>query len=151
MSKNGWAVSAPAAVALSGGTAKTVLQVVAASNHALAIKALDITFDGTSPTAQPVLVELVRQTTAGTMSSATPIKYPADDSDETTQMTAQHTATVEPTTTDVVRRYHVHPQLGRPIDFPFGEEIKVGGGDRLGIRITAPASVNCMPCITGEE
>mgnify|MGYP006908266904 CR=1 FL=1 len=133
------------------GTAlKTLLQVVAASNHGVLIDEVSISFKGTSNTAAPIQVEVVRQTTAGTMSSLTPVKDP-DDTDETLQVTAQHTATVEPTEGDVLMRELVHPQTGYTWQAPFGKAIKIGGGDRLGIAVTAGADVNAIARVAGEE
>lgn len=132
-----------AEVALAAATAKTVLQLVAAANHRVQVLEWSVAFDGTSTTAEPVLVELLRQTTAGTMSALTPVKM--DDSlSETLQTTAQHTATAEPTAGDVLRRIEVHPQQGFVQEFGLGNEIIVGGGDRVGIRCTAPAVVNVV-------
>jgi len=134
-----------------GTSDKTLVQVVAASNHALLINAISISFKGTSNTAAPIEVQIVRQTTAGTMSSLTPVKNP-DDSAETLQVTAQHTATSEPTSTDVLARELVHPQTGHT--FPLkalNEAIKVGGGDRLGVLVNAGADVNAVVTIDGEE
>jgi hypothetical protein len=133
-----------------GTSAKTLMQIVAASNHALLIDEISISFDGTSNTATPIKVDVLRQTTAGTMSSLTPVKDP-DDSDETLQVTAQHTATAEPTAGDVLLSEHIHPQQGYTWQAPFGRSIKVGGGDRLGIRVTAGASVNALARVAGEE
>lgn len=140
-----------AEVSTGSGATKTIAQVVAASNHALKIKKIEISFDGTSSTAEPIFVTVVRQSTAGTSSALTPVKAPNDDSDETLQVTAIHTATVEPTTGDIVAAFEVHPQLGKETVFAYGEEIKVGGGDRLGVRVLAAASVNCVVGIYGEE
>lgn len=133
-----------------GTSLKTILQVVAASNHGLLVNELSISFKGVSNTATPILVQVYRQTTAGTMSSLTPVKDP-DDTDETLQVTAQHTATVEPTKTDLLRSELVHPQTGFSWQAPFGREIKVGGGDRLAILVTAGADVNCVAFMAGTE
>jgi hypothetical protein len=133
------------------GTAlKTLLQIVAAANHAVLIKELAISFKGTSNTAAPILVTVMRQTTAGTMSALTLVKDP-DDSDETLQTTAQHTATAEPTAGDVLVRELVHPQTGFLWQAPFGQFIKIGGGDRIGIAVTAGADVNSVCRVVGEE
>lgn len=133
-----------------GTSAKTLLQLVAASNHAVKIDEISISFNGTSNTAEPIKVDVLRQTTAGTMSSLTLVKDP-DDWDETIQTTAQHTATAEPTASDVLLSEHVHPQQGYTWQAPFGREIKIGGGDRLGVRVTAPASVSAIVRVSGEE
>jgi len=84
------AVANTAEIALSGATAKTVLQLVAASNHCVKIKSWGVFFDGTSVTAEPVQVRLLRQTDAGTMSALTPVERSV--AGVTLQTTAQHTA-----------------------------------------------------------
>ena len=86
-------IATTAEIALTAATAKTIMQLVAASNHRVKLLEWGVYFDGTSTTAEPVQVRLLRQTTAGTMSSLTPTKN--DDSlAETLQTTAQHTATL---------------------------------------------------------
>lgn len=139
-----------AEITLTAATAKTVLQLVAASNHRVKILEWGVYFSGVSVTAEPVVVTLMRQTTAGTMSALTPAKV--DDSlAESIQTTAQHTATVEPTSGDVLERKNIHPQAGYEKIYPLGGEIKVGGGDRLGIVCTAPAGVDVIAYIKFEE
>ena len=140
-----------AEIATGSGSAKTLLQLVAAANHAVIIELIEISFDGTSSTGEPIKVDFLRQTTAGTMSALTLVKYPADEYAETLQTTAQHTATVEPTAGDVLRSFEVHPQLGKETVFSFAREIKIGGGDRLGIRVTAGASINAIVSALGWE
>lgn len=133
-----------------GTSLKTVLQVVAASNHAVLIDEISISFQGTSNTASPILVKLARNTDAGTMTALTLVKDP-DDWDETIQTTAQHTATAEPTIGTVIFEEYVHPQTGYTWQAPHGKAIKIGGGDRLGISVTAGASVSCTCRVAGEE
>ena len=133
-----------------GTSAKTIAQVVAASNHAILIDEIGVSFDGTSNTDAPILVEIVHQSSAGTMTSLTLTKEP-DDSDETLQTTGQHTATAEPTTGNTIYAWNVHPQTGIHWQAPYGKQIKIGGGDRLGVRVTAGTSVNCVVTICGEE
>lgn len=139
-----------AEIALGAATAKTVLQLVAATNHRVKILGFGVYFDGVSSTAEPVQVRLLRQSTAGTMTSLTPVKK--DDSlAETLLTTAQHTATAEPTAGDVIKAVEVHPQSGYEYTAPFGGEVIVGGGDRIGIECTAPAIVNVRAWIDFEE
>lgn len=140
-----------AVVALTGGAAKTILQLVAPTNQALMLKGLQVTFDGTSSTATPGLVKLARQSTAGTMSAATIRKSPRSDEGETIQSTAQYNATAEPTTGDVDRMWHVHPQLGFIYEFPYGDFYKVPGGGRVGIICNFPAAVNVMGSMWYDE
>lgn len=133
-----------------GTNLKTLLQLVAASNHAILVVEFSISFQGTSNTATPILFQVSRQTTGGTMSPLSLVKDP-DDSDETLQSSAQHTATAEPTTTDVLVSENVHPQTGYTWQAPFGRAIKIGGGDRLGFRVTAAADVNAIVRVVCEE
>jgi hypothetical protein len=139
-----------AEIALTAATAKTVIQLVAAANHRIKILSWGVYFDGTSTTAEPVQVRLLRQTTAGTMSALTPTKR--DDSiADTLLTTAQHTATAEPTAGDIIEVKEVHPQMGYEKIYPFGGEVIVGGGDRIGVECTAPAGVNVRAEIVFEE
>lgn len=136
-------------VALVAATAKTVAQIVAPTNQSLAIHGISVTFDGTSNTAEPAIVEVLRQTTAGTMTARNPLK--TKDTSTALQATGQVNATAEPTAGDVLRAFHIHPQAGAVIPLPLEREIVVAGGGRLGIRITAPANVNCLTTMDGEE
>ena len=129
-----------------GTSAITLLQVVAATNTRVVVKSISVSFAGTSPTAAPILVDVLRQSTAGTMMSLTVVKEPNLGS-ETIQTTAQHTAEVEPTAGDVVAREYVHPQTG----VIFSEPITVLGGTRLGVRVTAAASTSAVVRVEFEE
>ncbi len=144
-------VKAPSVVSLPAGSAKTVLQITAPTNQALTLWGFSGTFDGTSNSAQPGLLEVVRQTTAGTMSSATPVMSPISGLPETVQSTASYNASVEPTTTDVVWSQEVHPQSGKRFDYPFDKPIRVPGGGRIALRCNFPASVDVMPQMDYEE
>lgn len=136
-------------LAIATGTAlKTMVQLVAATNHAIKILEIAIGFDGVSATQEPVLVTLTRQTDAGTMSSLTPVK--GDDSvADTLDTTAQHTATSEPTAGDVLKVWKVHPQ--QQIVIAFGDGIMVGAGDRIGLVVTSPDAHNADVHIEFEE
>lgn len=137
-----------------GTSLKTLLQVVAAANHAVLIDEISVSFQGTSNTASPVRVDVLRQTTAGTMTAGgtnSSIKFDPDDVDETIQTTINDTATAEPSASDILFTWFVHPQTGLDWQAPFGKSIKIGGGDRLGLRVTAAADVQAVVRINGEE
>jgi hypothetical protein len=139
-----------AEIALTAATAKTVIQLVAATNHRVRVGGYGVYFDGVSTTEAPVQMRVLRQTTAGTMSALTPTKR--DDSvADTLLTTAQHTATAEPTAGDALDVKEIHPQSGYEVWLPMGWEIIVGGGDRLGIELTAPSAVNVRAVIYFEE
>lgn len=131
-----------------GTSAKTIYQLVAASNHIVRIHSWSISFKGVSPTGVPIVVKLARQSTAGTMSTNNPVKL-NDGQPETLQTTGRDTATVEPTTGEVIDSLFVHPQLG--FKTPYGYEFLMGGSDRIGWITTAAADVNAIVTIHFEE
>lgn len=133
-----------------GTSLKTCLQIIAATNVRIKVHEWSVSFKGTSNTDAPILAKLVRQTDAGTMSALTLRKVNESDG-ETLQSTAQHTATAEPTTTDLVDAQEIHPQMGDRWQAPFGREILVKGGNRLGLSVTAGASTSAVAHILGEE
>lgn len=139
-----------AEIALTAATAKTVIQLVSPSNHRVAITSWGVFFDGTSVTAEPVQVRVLRQTSAGTMSALTPVAMDGSVG-ETIQSTAQHTATVEPSAGNILLSIEVHPQQGFKEFFPLGQEIILQTASRVGIECTAPAGVNVRAQITFEE
>lgn len=138
-----------AEIALSAATAKTILQLIAPTNHRVKILGWGVSFDGTSASAEPVVVRLLRQTTAGTVTSLTPKQ--TRTAAETIQSTASHTATAEPTAGDVLDIQNVHPQGSHFWPMTPGQEIVVGGGGRIGIECTAPANVNVIGKMFFEE
>jgi hypothetical protein len=142
------AVAQTAEVALVAATAKTVMQIVSAANHAVKVTRWGVFFDGTSATAEPVQVRLLKQTTAGTMSALTPVRVSGPA--VTVQTSAQHTASAEPTPSDVLDIAEVHPQTGYEVNL-LGQEIVLGSAERLGIECTAPAGVNCRAKMWFEE
>lgn len=145
-----WTAKPTAEVSCPAATAKTVLQVKAPTNQRIRLVAWGVYFDGTSVSAEPVNIKLVRQSDAGTMSSVTPTK--TDDSlPETIQSTASVDASSEPTTGDVVKFMNIHPQSGYEAETGVKNEEWIKGGGRLAIIITAPAAVNCIPWIKCEE
>lgn len=134
-----------------GTSKKTLLQIIAAANHRVKIKEISISFDGTSNTAAPILVQVLRQTdTPSSMTSLTPEKFNESDQ-ETLQTTAYHTATSEPTGTSAVLRENVHPQGGYTWQPGFGSELIIEGGNILGIAVTAGADVNAVVRVVFEE
>lgn len=136
---------------LGGGTAETVLQVVAAANHRVKITEYTISFKGTSATDTPVRCRIFRQTGAGTSSAATVNKDDASV-DETLQTTARSQVTVEPTSDDnLIDEFEVHPQTGMKVFLPLGQEILVPGGGRVGFKLTAAQAQTAVVSVAGEE
>lgn len=137
-------------LALTATVAKTLAQLKAPTNQRLMVDFISVCFDGVTPTNEPVLVQIMRQTTAGTMSAGTP--YPNDPTiDESLQSTVQYNATVEPTSGAVLLQFDVHPQAGLVFTIPRDQRIVVQGGGRLGVVCTAPQNVNAIVTLGYEE
>lgn len=146
-------------VGLVAATVKTLLQLKNAAHHRFKLIGFQITFSGVSGTAEPVLVELCQvQATGGDGTSSALTGRKRDPSlPETVQTTALQTFTAEPTTSNVLRRWLVHPQGGYEYIASFGQEYCFGGATaapdsgRCSIRATAPANVDCAVTMSIEE
>lgn len=148
----GYTVETTANVSLSAATAKTVLSVVCASNAPIRICEFGISFNGTSPTAEPVTVELCSSTQAGagTSTSQSPVQIRGPT--RTVQASGARNFSAEPTTLTVLKRWLVHPQSGIVIQSPLGREPEqVVTADAICIRCTAPAAVSASGYIEFEE
>lgn len=150
MARNYLTLTTSAAVALVGGTAKTILQLASAANSLVAVQEVTVTFDGTVAANTPVIVQLVRQTSAGTMTNRTPLKL--KDTSTALQSSGQENASAEPTVGDMIRTYHIHPQAGvlYPLSLPDGE-VEMAGGTRFAVKVNAVQNVNCLATIIAEE
>lgn len=126
-------------------SAKTIAHVRSASNHGILLSYAKISFRGTSATDSHILVQLVKQSSDGTATTNNPVEEDASHPD-TLQATGREDFTVEPTTTVVLEQELVHPQ-GK---HTFGPRI-IDGGSAIGIRVTAPADVDCVVTMQGEE
>lgn len=137
------------ALALTSATAKTALQIIAASTTKVKIDTIEVSFPDTSTTDAPARVRILRQTTAigGSPATITPVKVPNGEAG-TVQTTAKASAGgSEPTASDVYWDGYLH-QMGRHvINGPFIIE----QSDRLGVEITSSASINCGVVAKGEE
>jgi len=149
MARNVGTAGTEGRVALTAATVRTAVQIVAPANQMIAPLAVRVSFDGITATNVPVIVELLRQTTAGTMTARTPRKTRVGG--PTLQFTAQHSATAEPTAGDVLREWEIHPQSGVELSLDLGADIEVDGGGRLGLRCTAAEAVNVRAAIDVEE
>jgi hypothetical protein len=127
--------------ALTAATAETILQLTAATNQRVKVKAFSVTVAGVVPV--DLTVRIVRQTTAGTSGTAvTPVKIePA--AAETIQTVAATNFSVEPTATDVLQYKRLQGSYEKI--FPLGQELIIAGGGRIGIECTctAIATVAC--------
>lgn len=137
--------------ALAAATAETVLQIVAAANRRVKLKRIVVSFNGVSPSNVPVLVELWRQTGAGTSSAGTVEKL--DPAATTAITTARIDFTVEPTSNDnLLEAWYLTPNGGLlDITFPDGQEPLIPASGRAGLLCTAPDAVSVTVSATIEE
>lgn len=138
--------------ALAAATAETLLTLIGASATKARIVEWGVSFDGTSASAEPVRIRIVRATADGTGTSAT-IK-PWDPDNPTANCTAKHSYTAEPTKeSQALVEMDVHPQGGVVIQYPLGREVVVDNstGSIVCIEVTAPAVVNAEAYLVWEE
>lgn len=130
------------AVALTASTTKTVVQLAVPATRQVTIKEWGISFDGVDATKTPILVSLLRQSTAGTASALTIVK--ANALDTTAISTARQTFTVEPTSSDILWSEYISPagafDRGQ---LPLGEEFVMAVSTWVGIQCIVPAGTAC--------
>lgn len=133
-----------APVALVASTRRTLLQILAGSQP-LRIKEIGISFNDTNAALAPILVDVARQTDAGTASVTTGIIYESQESGVATLASARAGfSSTEPTTTDEIRSWYVTPAGGLFVmQFPLGDEPVVGNAGRLAISVLPGAGTTC--------
>lgn len=158
MAKAGYWVGTSSAVALSAATAKTVLMVICPSSFGVDLKKLRVEFDGVTASAVPALVELVTSTNA---TNSTPGTNNTSETANivqkygrsiTTGFTAFSASTSEPTVLTVIERFLLTPCGGTLFyDFPLGDTPDTAVSAGIGLRITAPATVNARASMDFER
>ena len=150
MAANRFVITPPSEITcFNAGNKKTIVQVHAPATMSINVLGWSISFDGQSVTAEPVEVEIVKQTDDGSMVTSVPIKIGLYD--ETIQSAGFYDAVTEPTTTDLIEAYEVHPQSGFDVRYSDSEVISLGFDERLAIRVKAAAAVNCRAKLICEE
>lgn len=134
-----------------GVVTKTLLQIEAPANTRVKVLQWSISFKGTSNTDPPVFVEVLRQASAGSMTSNTPRKWHSGDN-ETIQTNVTDNATSEPSSSDLLISEEVHPQTGYTWPMPDGETpLEIRGGERLGFRVTTSVDQTAVVRVIAEE
>ena len=158
MAKAGYSVTTSAAVALSAATAKTALMVISPAQFGIDLIKFRVEFDGVTASAVPVLCEIVRSTNA---TNSTPGTGNTSESSNITQnygrsittgFTAFSASTSEPTVLTVLERFLLTPNGGVLFyDSPLGTSFEADVSAGLGIRLTAPATVNARASLWFER
>jgi hypothetical protein len=147
-----YSVTTEAEEALAAATAETLVQLTGRSAGKTRLLGWGVSFDGTSASAAPVVVRLLRQTTAGTATAASEVAWDPDD--PSAGCTSFHSFTAEPSAGDVLEYHEVHPQGGNLIrEYPPGREPVVDSStaSRLAIEANAPAIVNAHAFLIWQE
>jgi len=148
----GYTVETNGDQALAAATAETILSIVGASNKIFRIVELSVSFDGVSPTAEPVTVELMGSTEAGAGTSTNHTAAQIRGATRTVESQGKRGFSAEPSSLTCWKRWLVHPQSGMTIQFPLGREPEqITTADAIVVRVTAPAVVNAQGYMEWEE
>lgn len=133
-----------------GTTAKTVLSVLGAATDTIALKRVVVSFPSVTATEAPATVEVGIITTLGTVSSFTPVQVTGSALASST--TAGYNATVEPTYNRIFDTRFVPVQNGvMEWWWPLGDEPLAAVSQGFGLRVTAPATMNCYASLLTAE
>lgn len=137
----------------SGTALKTLAQIAAGAADRVELIEWSVSFNGTNAAAVPVLVQLNRQTTAGTggVAANENPNDTADGASATTALTGPTAAvwTAEPTTGLIMYADYFTPVgLGPFIQYPLGRGILVPASGRLGVTVTAAVAISCAGHMT---
>jgi len=145
------AIRAAANVSAAG----TLLQVHAA-NAQRPLKVVDfgVYMQGVDNLGKPLQLQLVVQTTAGTGGGTnTPVKLSREDSNtiEATALDDSTAWSAQPTDSDILHEWYVHPQGGS--EKPLVKPYEIGSDERVAIRVmeTPGATVKLSAYIEFEE
>jgi hypothetical protein len=105
-----YTITTEGAEALGAATLETLLQVRGTTTQKIAVVGYGLSCDGTSATAVPGIVRVLRQTTDGTATGATEVRKDPDL--PAAAFTGFHSFSAEPTPGEVLHTHHVHPQTG---------------------------------------
>lgn len=131
------AYSATAKAACASAAAKVAIQLATGSTVTARVVAFDVTFDGTTATNTPILVEWVKTTAASSGGSTyTPLKYNADGQAVAANVTARINDTTDGTSPTIISSWEVPPTSGMSYQFPLGRELFIPASAFYEIRLT---------------
>lgn len=141
-----------ATAALAAATAKTAIQLATSTTNVNLIVGVDITFDGVSASAVPVLVQLGKPTAAGSGGSAfTPLVVTPTAVAAASGSSARVNDTTPGASFVVHQQWYIPPTSGFSIQFPLGREIAMRVSEFWELLLTAPAIVNYRANVWFEE
>jgi hypothetical protein len=148
-----YTINNTADVALVAATPKTVLQLITGATRKVWIKEAGISFKSITATDVPVLVQLRRQSTAGTATAIASANVAPDvEGHPAAISTASENASAEPTTGVIVKEWYITPIGGVLVyQLPLGDEIEMAVSSWLGLVVTAPQSESCRAYLKFNE
>lgn len=150
VARSGSSATNTTAVAMVAATAKTVVQVIGSSTDTIAPVRIKVTFDGVTASAVPAVVEIGIITAAGTSTSFTPQQW--SGSPLASSASAGYNSSAEPTYTRILDSFYAPVLMGNVTEWtPLGDEILCAISQGIGVRVTAPATVNCLASILYSE
>ena len=140
------------AVALTAATAKTVLQLVTPATTRAKVVGFSVSFNSVTSTDAPAVVDLLRQTDAGTGGTAATLSPLDPDAPAALSSGLYDINSAEPTPANVLWTGYVTPVGGLFVyNFADGEEPVLDFSNRIGIRINSPAAVSAITTFTYAE
>ena len=150
MARNNFALTSSVVSPLAAATIKTVLELTGGTSIITAVTGVDVTFDGTSNSAIPVIVQLQRMGATGT-GTVRALSKTKDTSTALLSTGKENNCVENGAPGAIMRIFHVHPQAGVVYQLPMRDEVEVSSATVLALRVTAPAAVNCLATLHGEE
>lgn len=148
--RSGSSATNTTAVAMVAATAKTVVQVLGASTDTIVPVRIKVSFDGVTASAVPAVVEIGIITAAGTSTAFTPVQH--SGSPLASSASAGYNSSAEPTYNRIIDSFYAPVLMGTIIEwYPLGDEPLCAISQGIGIRVTAPAVVNCLASILYSE
>jgi hypothetical protein len=152
----GYVTRTAAALALVGGAAKTLVNIISGATVSPVITEMSAGFDGVTASAVPVLVELGYSTQAGAGTPGTSPTPTQIRGRGTAVCTAGESYSAEPTALTAFKQWLVTPNGGLlVIQFPLGREpqpdLSGGTNKAIFLRCNAPANVNTRGYLEHEE
>lgn len=136
--------------ALVAATVETIIELTCPAGVTGKLIAMDVTFNGVTATAVPVVVDIVEYATSVAGTAFTPLDY--DRAGPTTaRITAKHIMTAEGATPTVLQHWYIPPTSGFSYQWPLGRELVLDVSKSYGLRCTAPAVVNVLATLVWEE
>jgi len=141
-------------VAMVAATAKTILNVITPSSFGIVLVGFEISFDGVTASATPVLVEVCQssQGGAGTPAGSPPTPTRIRGQTISHGCTIGHNYSAEPTTLVAAYDWWLDPNKGL-FDrlWPLGRELEQGVSKGICVRVNAPATVNARASLEWER